>query len=385
MLERAASNPLFPDDGFIPPMQRTGQTNVEVALPEGTVVFSADNHISVGQDIWFERFPARMKDRAPRVWFADGIYHLGFDGKSFYPPEMIPGLSQFDGRPGSTKVASRLEDMDMELVTGELVFPNGVLALPRHPDPELRELCFRIYNEYIAELQAQAPGRFYGVGLINWWDPKGTRKMLAELRSLGIRTFLLPFKALGLDGKNIDWTHPSADPILDEIEESGLPISHHIGETPPTCHYNRTTVGFLNSSGSFRERFGEYTFGGIIDRHPGLQIGWFEGNISWVLTAIQDGRHSYASYQRIHNWQVQHDVEYYWRNHMHSSFIFDELGLEMIDRIGPDRVMWSSDYPHNESSFGLTRSSLQQVMDAIDPAYVPDVLGGNVRRFLGLT
>jgi predicted TIM-barrel fold metal-dependent hydrolase len=384
MLPPASSRTLFPKEGFIPPTQRHGQTDLELNLPAGTKIFSADNHISVGEDIWYQRFPAHLKDKAPRVWFADGIYHLGFNGKSIYPPEMIPGLSQFDGYDGSVKVKSRLADMDSECVTGELVFPNGVLALPRYPDPEIREMCFRVYNEYIAELQAEAPGRFYGVGLINWWDPKGARRTLAELKSYNIKTFLLPFKALGLDGKIIDWTSPAADPVLDEIEASGIPISHHIGETPPTCHYNPTTVGFLNSSGSFRERFGEYTFGGIIDRHPGLKIGWFEGNISWVLLAIQDGRHSYASYQRIHNWQVQHDVEYYWRNHMYSSFIFDSLGLEMIDRIGADRVMWSSDYPHNESAFGMARTSIKQVLDSIDPAHVQDVLGGNLRRFLQL-
>ena len=30
----------------------------------------------------------------------------------------------------------------------------------------------------------------------------------------------------------------------------------------------------------------------------------------------------------------------------------------MIDRIGVDRVMWSSDYPHNESTFGYSEQSL---------------------------
>ncbi len=32
-------------------------------------------------------------------------------------------------------------------------------------------------------------------------------------------------------------------------------------------------------------------------------------------------------------------------HHMYASFMVDPLGLEMIDRIGVDRVMWSSDYP----------------------------------------
>ncbi len=35
----------------------------------------------------------------------------------------------------------------------------------------LAGIAFRIYNEYIAELQERSAGHFYGAGLINWWDP----------------------------------------------------------------------------------------------------------------------------------------------------------------------------------------------------------------------
>ena len=48
------------------------------------------------------------------------------------------------------------------------------------PDKAVRELCFRIYNEHIAELQERSNGRFYGVGMINWWDGDGCRQTLAE-------------------------------------------------------------------------------------------------------------------------------------------------------------------------------------------------------------
>ena len=35
--------------------------------------------------------------------------------------------------------------------------------------------------------------------------------------------------------------------------------------------------------------FGKYVFGGILDRHPGLRIGWFEAGINWVPAAIHAG------------------------------------------------------------------------------------------------
>ena len=85
----------------------------------------------------------------------------------------------------------------------ELAFPNAVLALFHYPDKSMRERVFRIYNEHIADLQERSDGHFYGVGLINWWDPKGTRSTLEELKALGLKTFLLPLNPGKDDDGNI--------------------------------------------------------------------------------------------------------------------------------------------------------------------------------------
>ena len=41
------------------------------------MVFSADNHISLAADIFYERFPDDLKDKAPRIWYEDGAYQVG--------------------------------------------------------------------------------------------------------------------------------------------------------------------------------------------------------------------------------------------------------------------------------------------------------------------
>ena len=77
-------------------------------------------------------------------------------------------------------------------------------------------------------------------------------------------------------------------------------------------------------------------------------------------------------------------MAHYWRDHMYASFMVDPLGLELIDRIGVDRVMWSSDYPHNESTFGYSEQSLASVVDAVGPEDAVKIVSTNVKRFLGL-
>jgi hypothetical protein len=277
MSPRTSTVSLYPPGGFGAPKDRHGHADgINVGLPEGTVVFSADNHISLADDIFYQRFPEALKDKAPRIWYEDGAYQVGRKGQSFLPGDFSAVLMQYDDLPGaaSTNIEARIQELREDGVEKELAFPNAILALFHYPDKELRELAFRIYNEYIAELQERSNGHFYGAGLINWWDPEGTKRTLAELKSLGLKTFLLPLNP-GKDdeGNVIDYSSTGMKPVWDEIEAAGLPVTHHIGETPPKspCQFNSVVVGMMINIDGFREQFAKYLFSGILDDHPGLQ------------------------------------------------------------------------------------------------------------------
>jgi predicted TIM-barrel fold metal-dependent hydrolase len=379
----------YPAEGVGAPKDRRPAPFVDVGLPPGTEVFSADDHISLAEDIFFERFPESMKDRAPRVMNVDGGWVIGVDGKSVLVREFIEVLTQYDPVPGSHTgdVEARLAALDSEGVSKELAFPNSILALFGWPDREVRELCFRIYNEHIAEVQERSNNRIYGVGLINWWDAEGARRNLKELKALGLTTFLLPLSP-GKDEEKrpIDYSSIAMDGVWEAIEDARVPVAHHIGEAPPQTpnEFNAVGIGMLQSVAPFRDAFGKYIFGGILDRHPGLRIGWFEGGINWVPSTLQDAQHIAASFQHLANLEVRHDPQYYWDNHMCASFVLDPLGLELVDRIGVDRVMWSTDFPHNESTYGYSNQSLAAVVDAVGAESAVGIVGGNIKRFLGL-
>jgi predicted TIM-barrel fold metal-dependent hydrolase len=379
----------YPRDGFGAPKDRQGHATGSVGLPADTEVFSADDHISLAEDIFYERFPDSLKEQAPRVVYEDGAWTLAFGGRTLLPREFNAVLMQYDPLAGSGTgdMEARLHDLESDGIHRELAFPNAMLALMGWPDRAVRERCFRIYNEHIAGLQEQSNGRFHGVGMVNWWDGEGCRRTLAEMKDLGLKTFWLPLKpGAGEDDKPIDYNSPAMYPVWEAIEESGLPVAHHIGEAPLSspCRDNSILVGMVHNVAPFREMFGRYVFGGILDRHPGITVGWFEGGINWVPAAIQDAEHLYASLQHMADHGLDHDVAHYWHRHMYASFMVDPLGLEMIDRIGRDRVMWSSDYPHNESTFGYSEQSLASVVGAVGPEDAVKIVSTNVTTFLGL-
>src|SRR5215211_2850908 len=194
MMSSSTTATLYPPGGFGAPKHRHGHAGErDVGLPAGTEVFSADNHISIADDIFYERFPDDLKEKAPRIWYEDGAYMVGRKGQTFLPGDFSRVLMQYDDLEGasSSNIEARIRELHEDGVDKELAFPNAVLALFHFPDKELRERVFRIYNEYMAELQERSNGHFYGAGLINWWDPQGTRRTLSALKSLGLKTFLL--------------------------------------------------------------------------------------------------------------------------------------------------------------------------------------------------
>ena len=342
------------------------------------------NH-RMAQDIFFERAPARLKDRMPRIWKADNICHIGFGGKSLFPDSQVNALGNFEGRPGASELGPRLKDMDREGVDAEFAFGNAINALMAHPDLEMRETAFRIYNEHLAELQEKAPGRFYGVGFVNYWDIDKTESSLAELKALGLKTYILPLKPGNhLDGSEVRYCSERMEPFWNAIEAAGLPVMHHIGENGLDTGRNSFATVLLQHLQPFRKMFAEYTFGGIIDRNPKLQIAWIEGGLNWVLSTIQDAAFVYASFHASRDYDMQKEVKDYWRDHMFASFMYDPLGLRLVDEIGVDKAMWSSDYPHQESTLGYGWDAMQEVMDAVSSADARKILGGNALKLFDL-
>jgi predicted TIM-barrel fold metal-dependent hydrolase len=69
---------------------------------------------------------------------------------------------------------------------------------------------------------------------------------------------------------------------------------------------------------------------------------------------------------------------------MCASFMVDPLGLQLVDRIGVERVMWSTDFPHNESTYGYSSESLAAVVDSVGAASAATIVSNNIKRYLGV-
>jgi predicted TIM-barrel fold metal-dependent hydrolase len=376
-----------PDGGFvleIPEMvgiplaaKRTAQAKRN-KWPKGTFIVSADSHM-IERDCWVDRFPASLKDKAPRVAFKNGGYHVSFGTAPMIPESFIAGLCDaMECNPGLSQVPAHLADMDIEGVEKALIFPQRLFGLYiMGGEEDLREEIFTIYNDDIALRCAESKGRLYPVMMPNFWDISKTKESLERIKALGGRAVMLPNKpAKNVDGKVVHYNDPALDPMWAAIEESGLPIVFHIGEAIVQAANGAAGTGLIVQMQGFRHQWGMLTFGGVFDRFPGLKVVFVEAGLCWVASMLHDADMGANSFPNAMIPKLKHPPSWYWRNHCYATFMTDPSGLQLIDRIGPETAMWSSDYPHQESTFGYTRSSIQAVFDSVkDVKAAQNILG----------
>jgi predicted TIM-barrel fold metal-dependent hydrolase len=357
-----------------------------IRLPAGTVVVSADDHLSHCEDIWFDAFPAHFRDKAPRVWFDEPsrIYHLGFNSpeglKSTYPDGALPMVRSMELAQGGASLDGRIRDMDAESVAKQILFPQTLMMFFNYPDFEVREWVFKLYNRHLADIQQQYPGRLYGVAIPNYWDMAKAAESVREIKNLGLKAILFPSKpGKTPDGESIWWSKPEMAPLMAAVAESGLPLCFHVGEGFNFEGAGPNTMAkmglFETGAPYFRLMFGDLMFGGVFDRHPDLKIVFTEGGIAWVPGMLQDAQKLYHAFDSLHDFVPPHPVSHYWQRNCWATFMTDPAGLANIDRIGSDKCMWSSDYPHNEGTFGYSEDAMQQVLDAVSDEVARKILG----------
>jgi predicted TIM-barrel fold metal-dependent hydrolase len=199
----------------------------------------------------------------------------------------------------------------------------------------------------------------------NYWNPAATGESIEEIKELGASALLVPTHGgKDKDGEQIFWSSAKMDPFWAAVEEGELPVCFHIGEKLETNYPGAGGTGFIMSTQGFRAPWGQLTFGGVFDRHPALQVVFVEAGISWVASMLHEADKTYYSFGDLIQPKLAHPPSYYWFKHCYATFMTDPPGLDLLPRIGADRVMWTSDYPHLESTFGYTCKSIEAVFNA---------------------
>jgi hypothetical protein len=150
----------------------------------GTIL-SSDSHLFEPPDLWQTRIDAAFRDRAPRIERIDGADQIVVEadqilsgiglisnaGARFEAPETISTQGRFeDVHRGGYDPEQHLEDMALDGVAGEVLYPSQGLFYFKVADTPLMSAIFRAYNDWLADFCRTDPARLKGIAMINLAD-----------------------------------------------------------------------------------------------------------------------------------------------------------------------------------------------------------------------
>jgi predicted TIM-barrel fold metal-dependent hydrolase len=335
---------------------------------------SGDSHFLEPEDLWHQIMPKSQADRMPRTrMISDDEELVEVDGKSFTRkvPKTMTAKSatgetivEMSHRPpGSRDIKLRLHDLDDEGIWGEVMYQSIGLWCSLIEDPALIAEAAAAENEWlISEIQSVAPDRLVPAALMPLVDVDDAVAEIGHAAGLGLKVASLPSGQL--PGRQY-WNHKEWEPLWAAAEEAGMVIGFHIGTNGDPVKYGGPGGAIINYVESARD--GIYAAmalvaSGVFDRHPDLKVLVSEGGATWVPYIGDRMNEAYRQHAVFVRPPLSRLPKEYLYNNVYASFQHDESAPAAMWAMGYKNVMFGSDYPHMEGTFGHTQKTLQEVL-----------------------
>ncbi|GAC1651084.1 MAG: hypothetical protein NVS4B6_27010 [Mycobacterium sp.] len=357
------------------------------------VVISADGH--AGADI------PDYRPYLEAAWLGD------FDA---WAAEYANPFDDLKGDEGSRSWDSdrRLADLEADGQVAEVLYPNTIPpfypigSLVAQPpamtalDAERRWAGLRAHNRWLADFCDQAPGRRGGIFQITLHDLDASIQEMRWAKDRGLfGGIVLPGAPPGGD---VPQLHDSYyEPLWHACSDLEIVVNHHGGSATPVMGPTGVDrVLFMLESPFYSHRaFSALVLGGVLERHPNLQLVFTEQGTAWIGDELLKLDHmverlanSRGSRESAWGREVAETLSLkpsqYWARQCHvgSSFI---RAHEVADRAsaGVDRIMWGSDYPHQEGTGPYSVEALRWCFSSVPEGEVRAMLGGNAATVYG--
>ena len=310
---------------------------------------------------------------------------------------------QDDGRSRNWDDERRIREMDADGIVAEVVFPNtvppffptGVVIAPAPTADEFpaRLAGIRAHNRWLADFCAAHPTRRAGLVQILLNDVDEAVADIRWAKDHGLSGVLLPGVAphTGID----PLFAPTYDPIWAVCQELELPVTHHGGGSgvPDFGRFPASMTMYILEVGFYANRaLWHLIMSGVFDRFPQLVFVMTEQGTGWIPDALDrmDSVHDSMVRGKFGGelgpaaMLLPRTPSEYFAEHCYVGASFPSAeDVNQFERIGLDRVMWGSEYPHREGTYPYSKESLRLSFAGWDEATLRRIFAENVARVYG--
>jgi len=339
----------------------------------GFRILDSDMHLMEPVDLWERYIDPRYRDQAPRgrlQWVRD-LRLVDAEGRPWgRPADPDPSKPTTPGRQfrkDQERYASdqergwssqvQLEAMEREGIDLAVLYPTrGLHALSRSDlAPDLAAAVARAYNDWLYDFCAADRQRLIGVGMISPFDiDDAVAETERCVRELGFRGVFL--RANVVNGRN--WHDPYYDPLWSTLERLDVPVGFHESNSSAA----RQVGDQFEPNFMLRHTFSHpveqmmalaaICGGGVLERHPRLRVAFLEGNCSWLpwlLWRLDEHAEMFAD---VWSPELTLKPSEYFKRQCYVSVDSDEEPVKcVVDYMGSDNIVYSTDYPHVDARY----------------------------------
>ncbi len=369
-------------------------------------LISADSHVNPRTEMWAEYLAPEFRDRAPRVERTDEADYEVFEGKrkpianlssiaGRRPEEYTSAIRRFDEvRPGGWEPAARLEDQDIDGVDAEVLFGAVGNAPLASEDPAMARASFTAYNHWLADFCSHNRSRLIGLAGIPCDDPADAVSEIQDAAARGLRGAVIPH----LPGVG-EWHDDQWDPFWRAILDQNWPVHLHVssgvkrslGTGGPAQAADGPPRGdlFMNSLVASKLEtplsLGRFVLGGTLERYPAIKLISVEAQIGWVPFWKYYVDHLYEKHRWWTKFELPERPSFYIDRQLWFTFMEDPPGIELAHLCNPNRIMWSSDYPHSETTYPHSRKIAEEILAHLPSDQFRRIVRDNCAELYGIS
>jgi predicted TIM-barrel fold metal-dependent hydrolase len=342
---------------------------------------SGDSHFLEPADLWHQILPKKAADRMPQIEvISDHEERVTVDGKSFTRP--LPKIATVKGAtgetigelsarpPGARDMKQRLVDLDSEGIWAEVMYQSIGLWCSLIEDPKLIREAAKAENEWmVSELMAAAPDRLVPAALMPLVDVGDAVAECQHAAEIGLKIISLP---TGHPPATRDYNDDSWEPLWAAAEETGMVIGFHIGtdggdQSAAFRGPGGAIMNYVNTTYGGQFAAMKLVTSGALERHPDLKVLISEGGATWVPFVGDRMNEAYRQHGMFVRPKLSKLPKEYLYDQVYASFQHDETAPAACSAMGYRNVMWGSDYPHLEGTYGHTQETLHELLDDLTP------------------
>jgi predicted TIM-barrel fold metal-dependent hydrolase len=373
-------------------------------------IVDADAHVNPSMDMWGDYLPAALRELAPRVEHGDDCDYVVFEGRrrklNLISAQAGREGKDFkmhgrvsDARAGGWMPAARIADMDEDGINTAILFGGGPLGTT---NMDLYRASFAAYNRWLADFCHFAPRRLAGVGYVPMHDVEEAIAVMRDCAARGLKAVNIPAfpmsklgslnggdaqtKALtGDTDSERSYADPEFDPFWKAACELGMPLTIHLGSRIVRFTEPKYLLSdMLMSKFGMGEPIAIMIYGGVFQRFPELKLASVESGVGWFAFAANYMDETWKKQRYWVNSTLEHEPSYYWDRNIYGSFIHDRVGVMMRGLPGAGNIMWSSDYPHSETTFPHSKDVIEKLFEGVPEDEKKMILSGRANRLYRL-